>query len=783
MTALDTGRQIISLNGDGWRLAQAPEGEAQFLQGAGILGDLDWLRAIVPGDVRLDLAGQWVDAHHWWLVRDLDDLDLPPDRRLFLRLRGVDYLSDLYLDEHHLDRHEGMFSPQLYELTDLLTADSKERGALAGTLAVRVAGAAHLPFDRDGRVTRWRDWQEQRLSPPSRWPHRRDVLKCQVGFGWDFAPDLPSLGIWDDVELIVSGDVFIRHLLARPVFGDGPAGAVRLEVTLELDALHACQAEVGLNLYGINCDAPPLMEFFPVALQPGRQQLEFSLSVSEPHLWWPWDQGKPNLYRLLATVRRRAELLDSLGQTVGLRQIQLVPNPDAPREVARRSAGQDALPWVFVVNGRRVFVRGANWVPASIFPGQVTADDYNALLDLARQANMNGLRVWGGGLREKAAFYDRCDRMGLLVWQEFPFACAFLTRYPQTDEYLALVEREVRAIVRGLCHHPSVVLWCGGNEFDPTRNKPLVETLAGVVAAEDPTRPFVPASPAGGDRHNWHVWHGLAPVSAYRQDTSRFASEFGLQAPPVAETLRQFVPEEELWPPGPSWTHHNADWPKLWRYAEPFLGGRNSPDGVTLDEFVIASQRAQAHGLQSAIEHHRRRKYACGGCLLWQFNTPWPAIEWAILDYYRRPKEAYGVVQRLYAPVLVSLEFPSIAYEAGSQFCPTVWVVNDRPEPLPGCRLEITLESADGTLLQRWEQMVDLAGDSSEVVARFGWTLPASTHDPPCSAMGLWVRCRLHQGDEMLSFNEYDLSVHDPGQPSRWRRILSRLGDRLLDTN
>jgi beta-mannosidase len=770
-TTLDAGRQVVSLNGDAWQLAQAPDGKTR------LLADLDLMPATVPGDVRLDLvragrlpdphlgqnslAAHWVDAHDWWLVRDLQDFTFPSDRRVFLQLRGVDYVSDVYLNGQHLGQHEGMFSPQLYEVTGALAGNPKA-GAMAGKLAVRVAGTAHLPFDRSGWLTRWRDRQEQRLGADNRWPQRRGVLKCQMGFGWDFAPDLPSLGIWDDVDLIVTGNVVIRDLLARPVFSADPGGPVRLDVTLDLDAGVYSEIEVGLSLYGLNCDAPPKIELFPTALQPGRQRLDFSLDISEPRLWWPWDHGAPDLYRLIVTVRRRAELVDKLSQTIGLRQIRLETNPDAP---------SDALPWVFVVNGQRVFLRGANWVPASIFPGQVTADDYQALLDLARQANMNTLRVWGGGLREKMAFYEGCDRRGLLVWQEFPLACAFLTRYPDSKEYLALAEREARAIVHELRHHPSVALWCGGNEFDPARNESLVKTLAAAVAAEDPTRPFIPASPAGGDRHNWHVWHGFAPTSAYREERSQFASEFGLQAPPVVETVRQFVPEDELWPPGPSWAHHNADWPKLWRYATPFLGGRNLPQQVTLDEFVTASQRAQAHGLQVAIEHHRRRKYACGGCLLWQFNTPWPAIEWAILDHYRHPKLAYEVVQRLYAPVLVCLEYPLLAYEVGSRFQPSVWIVNDRPEPLPGCDLEITLETLDGIVLERFEQALDLSADSAGAVTRFGWTLPVGAR---------WARCRLYQGDEVLSFNEYDLSVHDPGQAGRWQQFRSRLSDRLL---
>jgi beta-mannosidase len=776
MTA-KAGRQTISLNGDAWRLSQASDDDGYSTP----------IPATVPGDVRLDLIrdghlpdplwgqnslqGQWVDAHDWWLARDLDDFDFPPDRRIFLRLRGVDYLSNVHFNGRHLARHEGMFSPQLYEVTKLWTVGPGKRQILPGALAVRLTGTARLPYERADRLTRWRDRREQQLGTPNRWPHRRSVLKCQMGFGWDFAPDLPSMGLWDDVELLVTGDVFIRDTVVCPIFGDDPQGPVRLAVTLELDALVSSRVEVGLNLYGLNCDAPPLLELLPVRLQPGRQQIKLDLEVPEPHLWWPWDRGEPNLYTLLVTVRRRTDLLDNTSHTFGLRQVRLEPNPNAPQ----REGG--VLPWVFVVNGQRVFLRGANWVPANVFPGQTATEDYQELLDLARQANMNALRVWGGGLREKAAFYECCDRLGLLVWQELPVACAFFTRYPDSEDYLALVDQEVQAIVQTLRHHPSVVLWCGGNEFDPARNEPLVKTMAAAVAAQDTTRPFVPSSPSGGDYHNWHVWHGMAPASAYCEEDSLFASEFGLQAPPVTESLRQFIPEDELWPPGPSWTHHNADWSKLWRYAAPFFEGRQGavrPEQVTLDEFVQASQRAQAHGLQVAIEHHRRRKYACGGSLLWQFNTPWPAIEWAILDHYRRPKLAYQVVQRLYAPVLVSLEYPLTVYEMGSKFSPSVWVINDRAETLPGCRMEITLETSGGILLERLDKTLDLPADSAGVVARFSWTLPANAR---------WVRCRLYQGDEELSFNEYDLSVHDSTQPGRWQRIRSRLGERLTGAN
>ncbi|NIV37488.1 MAG: glycoside hydrolase family 2 protein, partial [Anaerolineae bacterium] len=277
------------------------------------------------------------------------------------------------------------------------------------------------------------------------------------------------------------------------------------------------------------------------------------------------------------------------------------------------------------------------------------------LLSLARQANMNMVRVWGGGLREKRAFYEACDRMGILVWQEFPLACAFLGRFPRSAEYLRLVERESEAIVRDLRAHPSLVLWCGGNEFSPERNKPVVDALRRSAGRLDPDRPFLAASPADGDSHFWKVWHGFHPPSAYRHDDSLFASEFGLQALPERETLERCIPAGELWPPGPSWDYHGAELDKLRRYAQPFVQG-SEPD---LDDLIEASQRAQAQALQIGIEHYRRAKArGGGGVLVWQLNEPWPAISWAMIDHYRKPKTAYAVVRRLMNPVLVSLEYP-----------------------------------------------------------------------------------------------------------------------------
>jgi beta-mannosidase len=356
--------------------------------------------------------------------------------------------------------------------------------------------------------------------------------------------------------------------------------------------------------------------------------------------------------------------------------------------------------------------------------------------------------VWGGGLREKQAFYDLCDRMGLLVWQEFPLACAFITRYPRSSDYLALVEAEVREIVRQVRHHPSVFLWCGGNEFSPGRNQLIVETMRHAVQAQDGTRPFLSVSPASGDSHNWRVWHRFRPPEDYQRDLAQFLSEFGLQAPPNVESLERFIPKEELWPPGPSWTYHRAQMDKLRHYAEPYQISKE------VEGFVEASQRAQARGIQIAIEHARRRKYATSGFMVWQLNSPWPGIDWALVDYYRVPKLAYHRLKELANPALVSLEYGLRRYAPGDEWTAEVWAINDRPQALPRCHIEIGF----GDRRELFE--VDLRPDSAEVIGKVTWTLPA--------ARGEWrIECQLVQGDQVLSTNHYDLNEYDGRRP--WR--------------
>ncbi len=770
-------RDIVPLNGDQWQLCGLPQSSVLSPgDGLELPAETEWLPARVPGNVRGDLwrLGRIADPHispqdsDWvdqcmWCYRTRFCVERAEGQRIHLVLEGTDYISWLYLNGRCLSPasgHEGMFSRQLVEITDWLREEN--------TLSVLLQSGDRLA---DGH--RRSGWERllDRLEPaPSHQRKERfQTTRCQMSFGWDFAPCVRTGGLWDDVYLIRSGDIVIRDLWVKP---RQEQGAVSLDVCLEVDTRQAEHGRFRLTLSGCTFASEPQVFAFEMDLQPGTQMLSWTVPVQDPHLWWPWDHGMPNLYRFVVEAYLPDDALSDVAvESLGLRWIEVKENPGAP-------PGRD--PWAVCVNGEPVYVRGANWVPADILYGEVTDERYRALLQMARNAHMNALRVWGGGLREKRAFYETCDEMGLLVWQEFPFACAFVTRYPRNAEYLDLVEQETRATVRALRNHACVVLWCGGNEINPSRHQSLLARIRAVVEREDGTRPFSPASPYNGDIHNWEVWHGLAPITRYatsaRVDSSQFVSEYGLQSVPVLESLQTFIPPEELWPPGPAWRAHGAQWRALRRYAEPLLGhiagGEHWAERFDLAAFVEATQRAQAIGLQIGVEHLRRLKARCSGTLIWQLNEPWPAISWSLVDYYGRPKPAYEAVRRAYSPLLAVLEYPIRRYQAGDRFRGVVWVLNDRSQAYPGCCVEVTLRDAAGEVWESWLHTLGVEPDSVRTAGQVEWELPEGD--------GWTVVVRLLQGEGVLAENQYDLAFHDAQRFPLLYRVRSWLSGLIL---
>ncbi len=749
-------REIISLNDSQWFIgAVAPQA---FPASNDFARVQEWLPATVPGDARLALfnarkisdpflernndASQWVDEYDWWYRREIS-LNLKESARAFLLFNGIDYQCAVYWDDTLLGTHVGMFSRQTYEIPRALLQKQTHR------LAVRVSGGNQLPRLKLNFAERaWQSFSSRVLPHPPQsrdFPDRYATLKCQMAYGWDFAPRLLACGIWDEAFLIQTREVFLRDVWTQ----GAPDGCVR--VTLDLDTTRACIARAQFIIAPKNFDAPAQEFEFPFQLE-ARGAQTFSFQLENPRAWNPWDRGEPNLYALTTRVFSADEICDTHETTFGLRAIELAPNPNAPR---------DSAPWTFVINGQPEFIRGANWVPADAIPARVTRDDYAALLQLARDANINLLRVWGGGLKEKRAFYDLCDEMGILVWQEFPFSGAGIDYFPHDAAHLELVTQEARAIVQTLRNHPSIALWCGGNEFIPRLNRHVTKILRETVTRCDGTRPFKTASPSRDESHNWRVWHGYANTRAYTQDDALFFGEFGLQAAPNLETLARFLPDAAMYPPNAQWTYHNAEIEKLWRYARPLLSTRtrqaSASQEISLSEFIDASQEAQLRGLQNAIEYARRNKPRVAGCAFWQFNEPWYSICWSVVDYARVPKRAYHKIKELYNPVLVSFAFPRRPYRAGEIVRGEIWLINDALRQIQGI---LSVWHNDALTL---EQAVVLEANQARA-----WRALAVTLAHGANMLRFELR-----GAAIHSTNEYDLNYCDMGEINPRHAILA----------
>ncbi|MDH7487382.1 MAG: glycoside hydrolase family 2 protein [Anaerolineae bacterium] len=685
--------ESIILNLDGkWRLRDFTPGQG-MAAGAHLPDhdDADWHPASVPGDVHTALVEigrlappfynmnaetcQWVEGQEWWYRTTFEAPSGQDDAqaRYLLTFDGLDTLATVYLDGAEIGRHRNMFIAATFDVTEHLRLG--ERNTLAVRFDPVVASVA-------GREIKGQ-WGQN--------PERVWVRKAQCNFGWDWAPRLVSVGIWQGVTLRrytgarLSG-VFFKTTAISPQAAEA---TVVVEAEQWADVPMEAQISLSRGEQQLTKQAP---------LTNGRAQVAFT--IPDPALWWTHDLGEPALYELEAALQAGGKTLDTHCEQVGIRTIQVDQSPD-PEEPGSKF-------FTFVLNGVKLFAKGANWIPADSFVAQVDEARYRDLLELAVEANVNMLRIWGGGIYEKDAFYRLCDELGILIWQDFMFACAL---YPDSDpDFMAEVEREAEAVVRRLRNHPCLAIWCGNNENDwiddmvnwqrPGRDSPgkriYHELLPPIVQRLDGTRLYWPSSPYGGndhnderegDRHNWQVWHGavyprrfgemprrdISPAGIsyrhYAEDPARFISEFGMHAAPALETLRRNVPATALRLGSPELLYRNKDEPKG-KGDLLMLAHTDLPR--SLQEYLDFSMICQAEGLKFGIEHYRRRKFHCSGALFWQWNDCWPGLSWSVLDYYLFPKAGYFYAKRAYAPVLASFK-----EEVGGV---SLWITNDTLE-------------------------------------------------------------------------------------------------------
>jgi beta-mannosidase len=677
-------------------------------------GSDEWLPAQVPGGVHTDLmaAGRiadpfigdeelrvgWVAEADWEYRRTFEvDAAVAVQSRATLVFDGLDTLADVRLNGEHLGSADNMFRTWRWDVTGRLHAGPNELSVVFRS-AVREAAALEAGRHMD--------------SANDQLPGAPYLRKAPCHFGWDWGPKLPNVGLWQDVRIEAWSAARIEDVrIAQQHRG----GLVRVAADVAIER----QDEGALTARMVVRHPDGRAQAAEVELWTG-SSAGLSVEIEGPQLWWPNGLGGQPLYEVEielgagAASDAPARKLDLRKYKIGLRTLELRRDPD-----------QWGESFEFVVNGVPVFAKGSNWIPADCFPARVTPAQLEALLGAAAATNHNMVRAWGGGYYETEAFFDLCDRFGILVWQDFMFACSV---YPLHDPaFLANVEAEVREQVRRLRHRASLALWCGNNEMERgwgqwgwTRPETedlraaylefFWQTLPGWVAAENGATPYWPSSPSSGrpleessngrgDEHQWNVWHAMAPFTDYGRETYRFMSEFGFESLPAMTTVATFAPDPADWNLGsPMLDHHQrcaaGNARILFYMAQQF---RLPHD---FESMVYVSQILQAEAMRVGVEHWRRHRDVCAGALYWQLNDCWPVSSWASMDYYGRWKALQYATRRFYAPLLLSAEVEKDGVSLA--------VTNDRATAWAG-ELRWSLERLSGEVVAAGRETVAAA--------------------------------------------------------------------------
>ena len=558
------------------------------------------------------------------------------------------------------------------------------------------------------------------------------IRKMACNFGWDWGPALTTSGIWQPIYLDAWSGA--RVAAVRPlVFLNDDLTKARVELHADLEWAEGSQdVRLEAQLAGVQASAEVIA---------GQTEAVLELELDNPDLWWPVGHGEQPLYDLTLTLKPLSlkqgdALLDSVTKRIGVRKTEL-------------DTSVDSLGSAFTVkiNHKPIFIKGANWIPDDCFPTRITKERYEERITQALDANMNMLRVWGGGLYEQEAFFEVCDETGMLVWQDFLFACA---AYPEERPFYAEVEAEARYQVTRLSSHPSLVLWDGNNEniwgyFSWGWPEQLqgrtwgkgyyLELLPSIIADLDPTRPYWPGSPYSGsfdihpladnhgNKHLWDAWNAL-DYAIYRAYVPRFVSEFGHQAPPTYATLAESLSERPLKPDSPGMLHHqkaiDGNQKLLDRLLEYF------PEPRDFDAWHYATQLNQARAVEYGVTHWRSHAPTCMGTLYWQLNDCWPVTSWAAVDGYGRKKPFWYATKRFYADRLLSVQ------PRGDKLM--LFACNDSDDVWSG---EVTLQRLDFTGQVLAEDTVSL--DVPERTTRSVLELPPTLVTPDNSRSELIV--------------------------------------------
>jgi len=717
------------------------------------VGKTEWYNATVPGCVHTDLLAnkliddpfyrdnekkqQWIDKKDWeYRTTFKVTAQTLARENVELVFEGLDTYAGVYLNEQVVLKADNMFRTWRVNAKPALKTGENTlrivfRSPLNEILPVMAKLKHQLPAPND---------QGEKTSPYTR--------KAPYHYGWDWGPRFVTSGIWRPVSL-ESWDharVSDLQLIVKKISAD----VAELTANVEVEASAASAATIQLD----NLTDKVVTGKQEIKLNPGTNQVRFNFTVTNPKLWWPNGLGAQPLYSFRARSLVNGQVTGEKITRTGLRTLELRQQRD--------EAGQS---FMFVINGIPVFAKGGNWIPADSFPTRITKDKYRFLLKSVRDTNMNMLRVWGGGIYEADEFYELCDEMGILVWQDFMFACSM---YPANQEFLESVRTEAIDNVKRLRNHPSIALWAGNNEVETAwRNwgwrqnlpasvwddylKIFHGVLQEVTAQLDPSRTYWPSSPHGGldddpqslrsgDVHFWQVWHAAEPFSDYEKQTPRFMSEYGFQSFPNIETVKSYTVPSDRDIESPIMLAHQRH-PRGNQLVREYML-RDYAQPKDFESFLYVSQVLQAEGIRIGAEHLRRIMPHNMGSLYWQINDCWPVASWSSIDYYGRWKALQYYARRFYNDLLIS--------PTAQNGYLKLFLVSDRPQAV-SAKIKVSLMSLDGATLKSFVRDVEVA----PLTSRSYFDIRVSELLEGADAKNVVVYCELLVNDKTVSSHDY----------------------------
>jgi len=688
----------------------------------------------VPGTVQGDLVDLKLMPHPYVgenekLFRRLEDKSWTYSKTFEVKkldrlhydlvVEGIDTLSEIYVNGEFVGKCEDMFTGYRFEIKKLLKVG-------LNSIEVRILSPIKVPKLLEQNYGKLHAGEESA---------RPYIRKAQYSYGWDWGARIATSGIWKKIYIAERDDAYL----------DGTTAYLEDLATVKvMGDVKALEGDVGEYTVKISVNGKVFGEY-PVMSGFSDHLFTGTFKRGDLELWYPKGYGESTLHEFEFKLFKGKKEISSEKKRIGLRTIKIIQEKDAEGES-----------FIFEINGKRIFAKGADWIPSDNILSWLKDEDYDKLLEMASDANMNMLRIWGGGIYENERFYEKCDELGIMVWQDFMFACA---EYPDNLEWFRnLVNEEARYNVVRLRHHPSIVLWCGNNEnnwgfdewgYDHMHNGEhlgnvlYLQDLPKICAQADPSRPYWPSSPYGGskansdeagDRHVWNVWSNWVDYKGYLVDKSRFVSEFGFQAAPDPKTIDFFAKKQDKDIFTDVMVRHNkqVEGPeRIMKFIHNHFGSVKNFDSI-----VYLSQMNQAEAIKAGVEHWRERKYKTSGTLYWQLNDSWPVFSWSSIDYFKRPKALYHYTRRFYADLL-----PLIKVDGEDL---RLVIVNDSTE-IEG-HLEMALWTLDGKKV--FDNSYDVRIPSDSVLTVDNLKIPE------CDLKKTLGFVRLKIGDRMVENHE-----------------------------